>query len=231
MHENLAQKAISAALKANWNDALELNKQVLKYDPKDVDALNRLARAYSELGKITKAKKTAQKVIGIDPHNTIATKALEKWKSLKEGEKEIPSRFSARVFLEEPGKTKIITLLHLGDCGKVIANLDSGDEVMFKIGNHRISVCTVSKKYIGRLPDDVSVNLIKLIKMGNEYQAFIKSSKPQEVKIFVRETKRAKELADIPSFTSEKINYISFTPPELVHKKESLKEVVFGDED
>lgn len=231
MNESLAQKAISAALKANWNDALELNKQILKNEPKDVDALNRLARAYSELGKIIKAKKTAEKAISIDPHNTIAAKALEKWKNLKEGEKDTPSKFSARAFLEEPGKTKIITLLHLGDCGKVIANLDSGDEVMFKIGNHRISVCTVSKKYIGRLPDDVSVNLIKLIKAGNEYQAFVKSSKPQEVKIFIRETKRAKELTDIPSFTSEKINYISFTPPELVHKKQTLNEISFREED
>jgi len=48
--------------------------------------------------------------------------------------------------------------------------------------------------------------------------------------VFIRETKRVKEVADIPSFTSEKINYISFTPPELIHKKESLKNSV-TDED
>ncbi len=230
MNEDLAQKAIAAALKASWKDAVNLNKQILKKDSKDVDALNRLARAFSEVGEIIKAKKTAKKVINIDPHNTIATKALAKWKELREGEKTNPSKFSARAFLEEPGKTKIVSLLHLGDCGKVIANLDSGDEVKFKIGNHRISVCTDTKKYIGRLPDDVSVSLIKLIKAGNKYQAFVKSSSPQEVKVFIRETKRVKEVADIPSFTSEKINYISFTPPELIHKKESLKNSV-TDED
>jgi len=230
MHEDLAQKAISAALKANWKNALELNKRILKSDSNDVDALNRLARACSELGEIAKAKKTAQKVIKIDPHNTIASKALEKWKDLKEGEKNTSPKFSARAFLEEPGKTKIVTLLHLGDNGKVVANLDSGDEVVLKIGNHRISVCSLNKKYIGRLPDDVSVSLIKLIKGGNEYQAFVKSSKPKEVKIFIREIKRAKGLEGIPSFTSEKINYISFTPPELVHKKESLRNTNVDDE-
>ncbi|MBU0777132.1 tetratricopeptide repeat protein [Patescibacteria group bacterium] len=216
---------------ANWNDALKLNKQVLKDDPKDVDALNRLARAYSELGEIIKAKNIAQKVMTIDPHNTIAAKALEKWKGLKKGKIAGPTKFSARAFLEEPGKTKIVTLLHLGDCNKVLANLDSGDEVMLKLGNHRISVCTLNKKYIGRLPDDVSVSLIKLIKGGNKYQAFIKSSRPQEVNVFIRETKRAKELADVPSFSSEKINYISFTPPELVHKKQSIKAMGIDDED
>lgn len=223
MHTDLAQKAISAALEGNWNAALELNKQVLKNDPKDVDALNRLARAHSELGEITKAKKIAQRVVKIDPHNTIAAKALEKWKVLKKGEKASPTKFSARVFLEEPGKTKIVSLLHLGDSNKVLANLDSGDEVMLKLGNHRISICTSNKKYIGRLPDDLSVSLLKLIKRGNEYQVFVKSSKPREIKVFIRETKRAKELENIPSFSSEKINYISFTPPELVHKKQVIK--------
>lgn len=231
MQNDLAQKAISAALKASWNKALELNKQILKNDSKDVDALNRLARAHSELGEIAKAKKIAQKAVRIDPYNTIAIKALEKWKGLKTGEKASPSKFSARVFLEEPGKTKIVSLLHLGDSKKVLANLDSGDEVVFKLGNHRISARTLNKKYIGRLPDDLSASLIKLIKRGNEYQVFVKSSKPQEVKVFIRETKRAKELASIPSFSSEKINYISFTPPELVHKKQLIKETGEEDED
>jgi tetratricopeptide (TPR) repeat protein len=231
MQNDLAQKAISAALKANWKDALELNKIILKNDSTDVDALNRLARAHSELGEIDKAKKVAQKAVRIDPHNTIAIKALEKWKSLRKGEKTSPSKFSARVFLEEPGKTKIVSLLHLGDSKKVLANLDSGDEVILKLGNHRISVCTLNKKYIGRLPDDLSVSLIKLIKRGNEYQVFVKSSKSQEIKVFIRETKRVKELENIPSFSSEKINYISFTPPELVHKKQIIKNTSEDDED
>ncbi|RLC32749.1 hypothetical protein DRH13_01205 [Candidatus Woesebacteria bacterium] len=230
MQYDLAQKAIAAALKASWKDALELNKTILKNDSTDVDALNRLARAHSELGEIDKAKQTAQKVIRIDPHNTIAAKALEKWKGLRKGEKTITSKFSARVFLEEPGKTKIVSLLHLGDSKKVLANLDSGDEVILKLGSHRISVCSLNKKYIGRLPDDLSASLIKLIKRGNEYQVFVKSSKPQEIKVFIRETKRVKELENIPSFSSEKINYISFTPPELVHKKQTIKETGEDDE-
>lgn len=231
MQNDLAQKAISSALKASWKDALELNKKILKGDSTDVDALNRLARAHSELGEIDKAKKIAHKVVKIDPQNTIATKALEKWKSIREGEKTIPSKYSARVFLEEPGKTKIVSLLHLGDSKNVLANLDSGDEVILKLGNHRISICTINKKYIGRLPDDLSASLIKLIKRGNEYQVFVKSSKPQEIKVFMRETKRVKELENIPSFSSEKINYISFTPPELVHKKQITKEASENDED
>lgn len=223
MDEELAQKAVSAAISGNWEIALKLNKVILKENSKDIDALNRLARAYAELGEMDQAKKVAKKVLKLDPFNAIASKSLEKWKKLRKGETIVSGPSSAQAFLEEPGKTKIVTLLHLGD-KKVIAKLDSGDEVRLNPASHRVSVIAMDGKYIGRLSDDLSARLRKLIKYGNEYQVFIKSIEKDTVKIFIKETKRAEKLADIPSFSSEKIDYISFTPPELVHKKEELSE-------
>jgi tetratricopeptide (TPR) repeat protein len=196
----LAQKAVSCALNGKWDEAVKVNKQILKHDPEDVDALNRLARAWAELGDLTKAKKIAQKVLKIDPFNTIAAKSLKKWKGLKKGEAKATKPSSANAFLEEPGKTKIVTLVHLGDQKKVLAKLNAGNEVKFKPHAHRISVTTKDGDYIGRLPDDLSSRLRKPIQHGNEYQVLIKSSSPQEIKIFIRETKRAKALANTPSF-------------------------------
>jgi tetratricopeptide (TPR) repeat protein len=218
MDSDFAQQAISAALSANWEEAVKLNKQVLKENKKDVDALNRLARAYAELGDLTKAKTTAKKAIKIDPFNKIATKSLEKWKGLKKGETIKSGPSSAQSFLEEPGKTKIVSLLYLGS-SKILAKVDSGDEVKLNPHGHRVSIMTMDGKYIGRLPDDLSARLRKLIKYGNEYQVLVKSIQPKDVKIFIRETKRSEALADIPSFSAERIDYIAFTPPELVHKK------------
>lgn len=219
MDTDLAQKAVSAAISGSWKQAAEINKQILKDNSKDVDALNRLARAFAELGNLVSARKTAKKVLKLDPFNTIATKSLEKWKGLRKGEtyKSVPS--SAQAFLEEPGKTKIVPLLHLGDA-KVIAKLDAGDEVKLNPHGHRISITTVDGKYLGRLADDLSARLRKLIRYGNEYRVYVKSTGKNDLKIFVRETKRAEHLSDIPSFSTEKVDYISFTPPELVHKKE-----------
>ena len=219
MKDDLAQKAVSLALSGNWEEALRLNKKILQDDSKDVDALNRLARAYAELGKLSKAKACAKKVLKIDPFNTIAVKSLEKWKELKRGESLKSTPTFPQTFLEEPGKTKILSLIHLGDY-KVIAKLDSGDEITLNTRSHRISALSTDGRYVGRLPDDLSARLKKLIKLGNVYQAFIKSANAKEVRVFIKETKRAKKLADIPSFSTEKIDYISFTPPELVHKKE-----------
>lgn len=218
MNDDLSSKAVSAALNGNWEKAIEINKSIIKRDSKDVDALNRLARALAEHGDLNKAKTTARKVTKIDPFNKIALKSLEKWKKLKGGETYVSSPSSAKTFLEEPGKTKIVSLIHTGSV-KTLSKLDSGDEVRLNSHGHKISVCTPDGKYIGRLPDDLSARLKQLIKHGNEYQIFVKSQTDNEVKVFIRETKRSEKLSDIPSFSSEKIDYISFTPPELVHKR------------
>lgn len=219
MNRDLAQEAIQQALKGNWVKAITLNKKLLEENIKDVDALNRLARAYCETGKVVLAKRTAQKALKIDPFNNISAKTLEKLKSLKKGDSYVCAPADAQNFLEEPGKTKIIQLLHAGD-EKLLVRLDSGDEVFLNHSSHKLSVTTKDGKYIGRLPDDISARLRTLIKHGNSYRVCIKSINKKVVKVFIRETKRAENLSDIPSFTSEKIDYVSFTPPELVHRKD-----------
>jgi tetratricopeptide (TPR) repeat protein len=221
MDNKLAQTAITEALAGNWKEAVTTNKLILKKDPKDTDALVRLARAYAETGELNKAKRYAKKALKLDPFNNIAKKSLEKWKELKDGETITTGTSKAQVFLEEPGKTKLISLIHTGDA-KLLSSLDAGDEVSLKTHSHKVCVVTSNGKYIGKLPDDLSARLKKLIKYGNEYQAFIKSIEKKEVKVFIREIKRVDKLSDIPSFSTEKIDYISFTPPELVHKKEDI---------
>jgi tetratricopeptide (TPR) repeat protein len=221
MINDLAQDAITHALKGNWKEATESNLQILETDPENSDALNRLARAYSELGNLKKARETAKKVLKKDPYNTIAKKALEKWKGLKKGEKNTSQPSSPQLFLEEPGRTKIISVLHLGS-PSILAKLDAGDEVKLNCHSHRASITTTDGKYIGRLPDNLSARLRKFIQLGNEYQAFIKSVNKNDVKVFIRETKRTQKLSDVPTFSTERIDYISFTPPELVHKKDEI---------
>ena len=222
MSDDLAQKAILHALRGNWKEAIALNKLILQESPRDVDALNRLAKAYAESGKVDKARVLSQKVIKIDPFNRIAIKAVQRWKDLDGVTFVSQKTTSPEAFLEEPGKTKIASLLFPGD-SRVIAHLDCGDEVRLMPHNHRVSVNTIDGKYIGRLPDDISAKLRGLIKLGNEYKILIKSADLNNLKVFIREIKRSDKIPDTPSFAPERIDYISFTPPELVHKKEEMK--------
>ena len=52
-------KAIQAMLLGDWKNAASLNKTLIKEDPKDIDALNRLAYALTVLGKIPDANHQA----------------------------------------------------------------------------------------------------------------------------------------------------------------------------
>ena len=221
MVQVLTQKAIANALKGKWKEALAINIEILNQSPDDIDALNRLARAYSELGDFTKARKTVKQVLKIDPYNKIAQKGLEKWKNLKKGKIIKSNKISASLFLEEPGKTKIINLLNISS-KKTLAKIDSGDELELNLHGHKVSVITKDGAYIGKLPDDVGAKLKKLIKMGNKYKVLAKSIKPNEIKIFIKEIANTPKTAGIPSFPTEKIDYIPFTSPELVHKRPEL---------
>ena len=220
MDNHLAQKAISLALSGDWKEALEVNLAIIKTKPDDVDSLTRLSRAYSELGNIKKAKEVAQNVLKLDPFNSIAQKSLEKWKGLKKIDKNNPSlSASPQNFIEEPGKTKTTSLLHPGD-PKILVKIDAGDIVYLTTHSHRVCVIDADSKYIGKLPDDLSLRIKMLTSKGYEYIASIKSINKCGAKIFLRETFRPPKFKDIPSFSTEKIEYIAYTPPELVHKKE-----------
>lgn len=223
MQSDLAQDAIDAALSADWQKALFINQEILKTSPSDINALNRMGRAYAELGNMQKARECVQEVLKLDPFNSIAQKALDRWKGLKNGEALISGPISSHMFLEEPGKTKIISLVHIGS-PDTLAEINAGDEVKFNSNAHKVTVTSSNGKHVGRLPDDLSARIRKLVSLGYEYKIFIKSVDKNEVKVFIREMKRPTKLSDIPSFTSERINYVSYTPRELLQQDDDPQE-------
>jgi tetratricopeptide (TPR) repeat protein len=217
MDISASQNAIHSALSGNWKDAATINLQILKENPEDVEAMNRLVRAYVELGEISKAKSINKKALTFDPVNPIALKCTEKWKAGISKSHVHMSQNSAETFLEEPGITKLVALVNLGS-PKAFNSLDPGCEVKLFCHAHKLSVLSMEGKYIGKIPDPLAARLKILTKTGNRYQALVKSVNSKEVTIFVREVERGAKSPDIPSFPTEKIDYVSFTPPELVHR-------------
>lgn len=212
----LSQKAIQAAMAANWEEAQELNLQILKDNPEDIGALNRLGRAYFEQGQKEKATKAFQKALKINPYNTIAQKNLDLLKTFK-GSKGNRVVVFPDLFIEEPGKTKTVSLTKIAD-KKTFSTLSVGEEVQLKAKKHSLSCYDPNGIYLGRLPDDLSSRLVKLINGGNLYQAFIRSLNFPEIKIFIKEIKQTRRFEDVPSFpTKNELSYLPFMPPELIH--------------
>lgn len=204
--DSLSQLAIDAALDSRWNDALKFNKQIIKLDPQNVDALNRQARVYMEMGRCNLAKKYYSEAAKIDPYNPIALKNLKIIKSFKPngaGNGIIHtnglSKLSASLFLQEPGKTKIVNLLKVAEPQR-LSKAFCGMKVNLIIKNRKITIVDEFGDYLGVLPDDVSHHLLRLIRGGNKYDLFIKSIRVNGLSVLIKETYRSKRFKNQPSF-------------------------------
>lgn len=205
----LKNQAIQTALDGKWQEAISLNKSLIHDDPQDINALNRLALAYSITGKIKEAKSTYMKVIKIDPLNPIALRNIKKFKEKNFTVSNLNSATHINnTFIEEPGKTKVVELINMAQ-PKILEGLRTGQSVELSIKRLKIFV-SEGKQYIGVLPDDVARRLIKFINSGSKYDAFVKSSNPHKVAVFLKEIKKSTRFKDQPSFTS-----LSESPLEL----------------
>lgn len=201
---NLTRLAIDAALDSRWAEALKLNKQIIKVDPQNVDALNRQARVHMEMGKFNLAKKYYSEALRIDPYNPIAIKNLKIIKSFKgNGESGLVhngiSKLSASLFLQEPGKTKIVNLLKVAEPQK-LSKAFCGMKVEAIIKNRKITITDEFGNYLGVMPDDINYHLLKLLKGGNKYDLFIKAIKVNGLAVIIKETYRSKKFKNQPSF-------------------------------
>ncbi|MCL4338173.1 tetratricopeptide repeat protein [Patescibacteria group bacterium] len=213
---NLSNLAIQAALSNEWEEAISLNGNILKENPQDINALNRMAFAYVQVRKFDDAKRIYKKILGFDRYNIIAQKNLDRINNLlKQNKSGLNSKntifpLSPSLFIEEPGKTKTVVLSNIAP-SSVLSNLNMGDPVTFKLKKHSAEIRDTNNVYIGALPDDIAFRLIRFTKAGNTYLVNIKNITKNSVSVFIREIKRGKRFASQPTFislVSEK-NYVS----------------------
>lgn len=211
---SLKTQAIQTTLTGDWQSAIALNQKLLKDDPDDIEALNRLAFAFTILGKTKNAKDTYQKVLRIDSKNPIALKNLKRIDGFaKNRQSPIYSiRDVSTLFIEEGGKTKVIELINVAD-SKVIGLLRIGEPLILSIKRLKIFVLTQRKHYVGMLPDDIARRLIKFLKGGNTYEVYLRSIEQRKVSVFIKETKRSTRFKNQPSFLPLGKNKIAFTNP------------------
>lgn len=200
---SLAQEAIEAALRGDWAKALKINEGLTRDNQKDIEALNRLAQAAIGLGKISKAKRTYQTVLKYDKYNPIALKNLERLNLAKINcdQKPLAPTEGTDVFLEEPGKTKVIGLVNLAT-PQILSTLQTGSRVCLTLKKHGVVVVDSSGNYLGALPDDIGRRLEAFIKAGCEYRVFLRTVSKNSLAVFIRECKKPTRLENQPSFIS-----------------------------
>lgn len=205
----LRDQAINTALMGDWKAAITFNEELLKEDPYDTEALNRLAFAFNILGKAKEAKNTYQRVLEIDSLNQIALRGLKRLTTTPNFNGHANGHTTmSNVFIEETGKTKVVELVHVCEA-KTLSTLRIGETLSLSIKRLKIFVLDSQKRYIGTVPDNIAKRLIKLMNGGNEYDAFVKSvDNVHKIVIFIRETKRSNKLKNQPSFITEKSKFV-----------------------
>ncbi|MBA3724018.1 MAG: tetratricopeptide repeat protein [Candidatus Levybacteria bacterium] len=195
---SLKSQAIQTALVGDWPNAVSLNQLILQEEPNDIDTMNRLAFAFLSSGNPNDAKNLYEKVLMLDMKNPIAIRNL---KRLNDFTVKRPSIIINNLFIEEPGKTKVIELINIAD-KKVISHLRSGEKLDIRIKRSKLFTYDSEDQFVGMLPDDLGQRLINFIEAGNEYESYVRTVDNNKVTVFLRETKRVKKFRNQPSFVS-----------------------------
>lgn len=234
--QDLKNQAIESALRGNWSEAINLNEDILKENPNDIEALNRLAFALMEKGELKKARITYEKLLKLDNFNPIALKNLNKLgnikkRSLKKGG-EAPNHpiDLANLFLEEIGKTKVVKLKNPAEL-HILSALKPGDQVELSIKRRGIMVLDKNDTYLGALPDDLAHRLIQFMKYGNKYEAFVKSSDKNYLVVFIKELERAHRFKNQASFSSTPLTYLTSVRDEIFEDQEKPQVTSLEDEE
>lgn len=202
--------AVFAAIACDWEKAVKINTQLLKTSPNDIDCLNRLGKALLELGEKEKAVAIFRKVLKISKYDSIAQKNIDRANASKTGpKKKNQSKTLVTNFLEEPGKTRLVSLVNVGSASTLL-KLGFGDALKLFPKKHTVVVSDQNDTYIGAIPDDLGHRLSVLIVGGNVYDGLIKSISKNSVIVFLREVSRAKKFRTTPSFPVGSSDYLSF---------------------
>ncbi len=185
-----SREAIALALKGQWREAIAVNKSIIEVFANDIEALNRLGRAYMELGEYAEAEAAYRKTLDIDSYNAIAQKNLQRLALLKKakGSKQpIVHKLEPQVFIEEIGKAGVVQLVALASPDS-LARVVAGDIVNLKVKANNLIIETIRGGYLGQVEPRHGQRLIRFIKGGNKYSAAIVSSTDKAVSVIIRET-------------------------------------------
>lgn len=190
--------AVSASLSGNWEEAIELNSEILEIDPDNIPALNRLGRAYAELGQKDSAKEIYERVLSFDKYNAVASRGLKTLHTKLSISKD--PTMSDENFIEDSGTTRSAQLIKLAE-KKVLLSLKCKQALSLLPKSRLISVVNENKVHLGCLPDDLSLKMAKLIKSGYAYSTCVKSFSESQLTVFIREIKRPKSLTASATFS------------------------------
>ena len=199
-----SKQAIALAMQGRWREAVAANKSLIVNFPNDVDAYNRLGRAYMELGEYAQAREAYTRAVELDPYNVIAQKNLQRLSHLEGavvGSEADSQKVGPQHFIEETGKAGVVSLYRLGS-PVVLARMVAGDKVYLEIDGSNLIAKNGRGEYLGQVEPKHGQRLVRLMQGGNQYTAAIIRSIEDMMTIIIREIYQDPSQAGQLSFPS-----------------------------
>ncbi len=196
-----SKEAIDLAMQARWQEAVDVNREIIEEFPEDVDTYNRLGRAYMELGQYALAREAYSRAIQLDPYNAIANRNLRRLNDIKESDKtEVETdKVEPHHFIEEIGKAGVVSLYDLAP-KENRARMVAGDKVYLKVDGSVLAVENSRREYMGKVDPKYAQRLIRLMLGGNQYTSSVVKSTMDMMTIIIRETSQHPSQAGKLSF-------------------------------
>jgi tetratricopeptide (TPR) repeat protein len=198
-------EAIELALQSKWAEAVQVNRGIMDRFGPDEDTLNRLGKAYTELGQLDDGMDAYKSTLKLNPVNPIAQKNLAKLQGLRGGQSVPTSKAKVDVdaFIEETGKTAL-TALHVHAEGDPCSKVAGGDPVKLIVAGDTMNVETARGIALGHLEHALGRRLIKFLEGGNRYSGAVATCEGGAIRIIVRETYQDPKFFGRPSFPIKK---------------------------
>jgi tetratricopeptide (TPR) repeat protein len=215
-----SKQAINLAMEGRWQEALDVNKALIEKFPMDVEAHNRLGKAYLEMGQYAQAKATYEKALQLDQFNTIAKKNIQRLDLLGESATAPSSnteKAEPNLFIEEIGKAGVVNLYQIATSDKLVKMM-AGDKVFLKPQEGSLAVVNIRGVYLGLVPSKYAQKLLKLMNGGNKYTAAVVASSENSISVIIRETYQDPSQIDQVSFPGRKLEEIQpFSGDHVFH--------------
>ena len=227
-----SKQAIALAMQGRWREAVDANKELIESFPNDVDAYNRLGRAYMELGEYALAKEAYARATELDPYNIIAEKNLNRLSHLDVTVADSGGGFHGvepQQFIEEVGKGGVVNLWRLVP-PEVLAKMVAGATVNLKVDGPNLTVENSRGEYLGQVEPKHGQRLVKLIEGGNRYTAAIVSATGEAVTVIIREVYQHPSQAGRLSFPSRGAESIRpYVSDRIIRREIEYEEALPGE--
>ena len=195
-----SRRAVNLAMECRWEEAAAVNEELLDLTPNDVEASNRLGRAYLEMGDCARARLAFERTLQYAPRNTIAQKNLDRLAGIasSQGENAPASptlRLSPSAFIGDSSKTARITLPHRSSFF-----LSVGAPVTLRAEGGNVLIEYPTGEVIGAAPPKLGVRVARLMAGGNRYMGVLVASSSDGVTVLLRETHQSPSQRNIVSF-------------------------------